>query len=456
MRNRDMTVGIFLIAGLVLFSVGVFLIGSQRKTFSRNFEVYTEFADLDGLMKGAKVQVAGSGAGEVTDILVPESPAARFRIRLRIDERFHSIVRADSVAMIATEGVIGDKFVQIRPGSAQVAEAAPGSTLPSKVGVDMDQMMEKSARLLDETSNTIKTTSQKLNGTLDATTTTVRNANDLIVGLNEGKGTAGMLLRDEETATRIRQTVASIQETADSLNHAARQADALVSDLNTRQLGARADELLASARVATDNVRATTGQIRQTVNATLGPNEQGVETATNLRQTIANLNQASENMVEDTEAVKHNFFLRGYFKRQGYFNLAHLSADEYRKNRLFSAPRNRREWLRGSDLFQPDVDHTESLSATGKARIDGLLTSWAGSFGASPLILEGYAANGTAADQMSLARNRALMVREYIRSRYRLDGQAIVVEALGSQPPAGLDRDQWDGISVLLLSRARR
>ena len=61
MRSRDATVGVFLIAGLVLFSLGIFLMGSQRKTFTQNFEVYTEFADVNGLMKGAKVQVAGSG-----------------------------------------------------------------------------------------------------------------------------------------------------------------------------------------------------------------------------------------------------------------------------------------------------------------------------------------------------------------------------------------------------------
>jgi hypothetical protein len=57
---------------------------------------------------------------------------------------------------------------------------------------------------------------------------------------------------------------------------------------------------------------------------------------------------------------------------------------------------------------------------------------------------------------MSVARSRALVVRDYIRRQYRLDGQAIVVEPLGGQPPAGLGRNQWDGISVLLLSRTRR
>ncbi|PWU10530.1 MAG: hypothetical protein C5B47_02060, partial [Verrucomicrobia bacterium] len=278
----------------------------------------------------------------------------------------------------------------------------------------------------------------------------VRNANDLMVGLKEGKGTAGMLLRDDETANRIRQTVASIQDTADSLNQTARQADALVSDINARQLGEKADEIVASAQVATDNIRATTGQIRQTVDATLGPNEQGVDAATNLRQTMANINQATENMVEDTEAAKHSLFLRGYFKRQGYFDLAHLSADDYRKNKHFSTPGNRREWLSGTDLFQANADHVETLSSTGKLRSDGVVTSWAGSLGSSPLIVEGYSTTGTAIERMSLARSRAMIVREYIRDRFRLDGEMIAVEALGSQPPAGLDRNRWDGVSVLL------
>jgi phospholipid/cholesterol/gamma-HCH transport system substrate-binding protein len=456
MRNRDLSVGIFLIAGVVLFSAGIFLIGNQRKAFSRTFEVYTEFADVDGLMKGAKVEVAGSSAGEVTDILVPGSPDARFRILLRINERFHSMVRADSIAIIETEGLIGDKFVQIRPGSAEVVEADPGSTLPSKVAVDMNQMMEKSAKLLDETSNTIKTTSQKLNGTLDAATTTVRNTNDLLVGLKEGKGTAGMLLRDEVTATRIRQTIASIQDTANSLNHTAAQAEGLVSDLNARHLGEQADELLASARVSADNVRATTGQIRQTVGATLGPDDQGEDAAASLRETITNLDQATENIVEDTEAAKHNLLLRGYFKHQGYFNLSQLTAEDYRKNKRFSARRNRREWLTSSDLFEANADHSETLSPAGKSRIDSVVSSWTGSLGASPLIVEGYATTGTAADRVEIARRRALMVREYIHSRFSMDGQNIAVEALGSQPPAGLDRNRWDGISVLLLSRGGR
>jgi len=139
----------------------------------------------------------------------------------------------------------------------------------------------------------------------------------------------------------------------------------------------------------------------------------------------------------------------------GYFDLAHLSAEEYRKNKRISTSRNRREWLSKRELFEADGGHVETLSPAGRARIDGVVTSWAGSLGASPLIVEGYSTTGNAADEMSLARRRAILVREYIRSRFRLDGQMIAVEPLGSQPPSGLGHDQWDGVSVLLVARSR-
>jgi phospholipid/cholesterol/gamma-HCH transport system substrate-binding protein len=43
----------------------------------------------------------------------------------------------------------------------------------------------------------------------------------------------------------------------------------------------------------------------------------GQDGATNLRETLSNLNRSTTNLAEDTEALKHNFFFRGFFKRPG-------------------------------------------------------------------------------------------------------------------------------------------
>src|SRR4051794_26248134 len=111
MANRSFTVGLFVIAGLTLFTVGLFLVGNRVEAFARHMDFYAEFTDLAGLSKGAKVQVGGMNAGQILDIVIPDSPSSRFRVKLRINEKLHGLVRTDSVATIGTEGVVGDTFV---------------------------------------------------------------------------------------------------------------------------------------------------------------------------------------------------------------------------------------------------------------------------------------------------------------------------------------------------------
>src|ERR1700760_1995349 len=107
--NRPLIVGSFIVAGLALFAAGLFMIGNRHEAFARHTEFYVEFSDLSGIAKGAKVQVAGMDAGEVIDVRVPASPAEKFRVRLRINERLRGLVRTDSLVIVDTEGVVGNK-----------------------------------------------------------------------------------------------------------------------------------------------------------------------------------------------------------------------------------------------------------------------------------------------------------------------------------------------------------
>jgi phospholipid/cholesterol/gamma-HCH transport system substrate-binding protein len=132
METRNTSIGLFVIAGLVLFGLGMFLIGDRHQAFARHREYYSEFVNLAGLTKGVKVRVAGMDAGEVIAIEVPDSPSARFRIKWRIDTKLAGLVRADSVAVIGTEVVVGDTFLSIRPGTAHAAQAPGGATIPAE------------------------------------------------------------------------------------------------------------------------------------------------------------------------------------------------------------------------------------------------------------------------------------------------------------------------------------
>src|SRR5688500_20085814 len=78
------------------------MIGDRQMAFARKFTVYTEFKKITGLQPGAIVRVSGAKAGSITQILPPNTPSEKFRVKLEITEDLHQLVRTDSVAAIET------------------------------------------------------------------------------------------------------------------------------------------------------------------------------------------------------------------------------------------------------------------------------------------------------------------------------------------------------------------
>lgn len=462
MRNRNVTTGIFSVAGIVLFVLAIFLIGSQNRVFAKHVEFYTDFANVDGLMKGSKVEVGGFDAGEVTAIEIPSSPSSKFRLKLSVVENLHRLVRDDSMVTIATAGLVGDKFLLIRPGSENSPEAAPGAVLPSKEPLDMAALLQKSAGLLNDASGTMKSVSDKLNGTLDqvngtldAVTTTVNNANDVVVGLKQGRGTIGMLLRDETTAADIRKSVANVQQATVSLGHASKQADAMITDFASRDLGQKADQTMTSVQSAARNFDATSQQIHSTLTEAFAQDNHGIDAGTNIRQSLSNLNLATGNMAEDTEALKHGFFFRGFFKHRGYYSLAVLNPSTYREKKVFTNPRNSRIWIGASDLFEQKTDGSEALSPAGKARLDAAVAQLGDAAVAGALVVEGYSTSGPPGNQLAVSRSRAILVRNYLGNRFHIDLQNIGTVALREAPPPATHKSSWDGVCLVLLRSSR-
>lgn len=93
---------------------------------------------------------------------------------------------------------------------------------------------------------------------------------------------------------------------------------------------------------AASNVDASTQQIRRTIAEATLPDENGATLGANLRESVSNASAATSNMAEGTEALKHNFLLRGFFNRRGYYELAHMPVDKYRQNHVFTRPENYR------------------------------------------------------------------------------------------------------------------
>src|SRR5215813_7201174 len=318
MHNKNVSVGLFVVGGLLLFGAGMFLIGDRRQAFGGHVEYYSEFVNLAGLSNGAKVRVGGMDAGEVLSIDVPGTPSSRFRVRWRIGTKLGGLVRADSVATIDTEGVVGGTYLSVRPGSPRAKQAAAFATIPSREPTELSELLTRGTGLLNDAQTMLNAVGGKLGGTLDAVTATVSNVNEIAVGLKQGHGAAGMLLRDDALANQVRHTIAATssgvdemlagvragrgpagmllrdeavagqirdalknarQATAD-LGHASRQADALISDLNSRQM--------PKVSAVMDSVSDSALQVRQLVSEIVQPDQHGVTAGANIRESLMN------------------------------------------------------------------------------------------------------------------------------------------------------------------------
>lgn len=442
-RSRAVAVGAFVVAGVVLFGLGLFLIGDRRMLFSDTFDVYAEFANVSGLQSGAKVRVAGMDAGEVDTIQVPPNPSARFRVSLRIREDLHQLIRVDSVASIQNDGLVGNKFIQVDAGTDQAPIVPPKGTIQSREPFDLSAMLQRMGETIDLVSKTIVEVKNGIDGALASVVDTVKDAqglmNDLgqdaraimasaqkvgqnlnviIAGVRDGKGTVGRLLTDDSLYVNARNIAA----------------DAEKAMVNVREASEQAKEVVADFRGDHGPLKGISGS---------------------LQQTLASAKDAMSDLAENTEALKRNFLFRGFFNRRGYFDLDEMSVQQYRQGALETGDRRvLRIWVGAAVLFEKDAAGQERLSEGGRARLDSAMAQYLAYPRNTPFVVEGYAHEATTDRRFLLSRARAQLVRDHVVGKFGLDPNHVATMPMGEEAAGSPSGDQWDGVALALFIAA--
>lgn len=468
MRIRTWAIGLFLILGFGFFTAILFVIGNRHNVFGKHVDFYSDFSDIGGLPSGAEVRVAGLEVGEVKGVEIPASPAAKFRLKLQVDTKARGLVRTDSVVSLKTEGVVGSMYVSIQEGTSNAPEAPDGATLPSKEPFDIQAVLEKGASLLNNVNGTVDDVRGRLDVTLDSTNRAVNHVNGLITvlqpdirrmvanashitgtlngivaDLNEGKGPAGLFLKDEATRRQLQATVSNVQQATLNLKDTAARADQLVADVQSRDLASK-------VQVTLENVQAISQRLNDTIKAALASDDMGDDGATNLRQTLSNLNRGTANLADDTESLKHEFFFRGFFKKRGFYNLEQLTPVDYLKACENHKSCESRTWLDATDLFADDNDGKEELVESGRRQIDTAVSPFVDSLPNHIVIIEGYCAAGTPDKEYVISRRRADLVREYLETHFHLIHTDLGIVPL-RKPPRGAKRKAWNGVAIVLF-----
>jgi len=307
--------GVFVLTGLILLIFSLYLVGKNKSIFGTRFELKAHFKDVNGLLVGNNVRFSGIDAGSVLDITILNDTVIEVTMNLNNDIK--GFIRNNSVASIGTDGLIGNRVVNIEPMGGDQPFVKGGERLPSREEVNTDQMLQTLSRtnqtvakiaeevlatvqLINQSSELTsllndKSLSLNLRRSLEDLHKTTRKASILMDNAlstfklaSEGNGTIATLLTDTTLSTELRQVVSQLKTLENS-------ADRLVKDLNG----------------VIESVGKDINQGDGSVNALMRDSVM----ADRLRAIIENAEKGTAAFAEDMEALKSNFLFRGYFKK---------------------------------------------------------------------------------------------------------------------------------------------
>ena len=446
--KRAAWVGAFVLGGVLLFAVGLFMIGDRRLLFTGHFEVGTTFGKVTGLQVGTRVRLAGLDAGEVLEIRVPPRPSERFLVRMRIREDLRPLVRTDSRCAIQTDGIVGNAFIQVSTGTDEAPVVGDGGVLPGTDPIEFADLIQEGRETFRLVSREVLDLTDDVSGALSSLTRTVDTTEGVIARAGEQIGEMGAsgrrLMADAEGS------VADVRAIVERTRAGEGTVGRLLTDTTLY------DRLTAISREAADSARAlreTTETARTAIQGFAAPDGAGPQMTQTIRNTLAGIEEVTSDLAEGTEALKRNLLFRGFFQSRGFFDLDAISREAYQAGLLERDNRTAvRIWLDARLLFVRDPDGTERLTPDGRRRIDSAMAQLVQYPRDSPLIVEGYAET-TEQDTAYLASvDRARIVRDYVLTRFRrqatlTDIMPLSNDALGS--PTGDGR--WEGVALALF-----
>src|SRR5216683_1054125 len=294
----ELRVGLFVLVGLFILAVGIFYV-TGATFIGPKYRLKTYLPEVSDLANGAPVRVDGVEVGNVESIkLVPRTPGRvpeknkNIEVVMRIDRRFQGDILTDSTASLVTEGLLGNRVVNITRGFTGV---------PLKEGQEITGTEEKAIREVVERRADVLANLQALSD----------NAKDLLAGVQEGRGTLGKLVASDELYGKVNAAVDSVNIIMSDVRS---QKGTLGKLLYDPSLYDEAKKALSSGNAVLSDVREGKG--------TLGKLATDDALYNKLRETSSNLASATAKLNENTTTVGKMFS-----DPQLYDNLTGLTGD---------------------------------------------------------------------------------------------------------------------------------
>ncbi len=236
--------GIIISIALVILFLGVFFAGSIERIINPKVRINAAITDVKGLKKGAPVWVFGIEEGSVEDISL--DPRYGTVVTISVYKKVLSVLRKDATASVLTMGLLGDKYVELSPGSPNEAPLAPGDTIRGTAQIDLKDVMEtggqsikkvtefidKLGRLVEKMETSKGTLSRFLEdpALYDNLKESSRNLAAVTADIRDGRGTLGLLVKDPSLYERLSASSRSLKGFSRKLDSGSGTLNKLLND----------------------------------------------------------------------------------------------------------------------------------------------------------------------------------------------------------------------------------
>jgi phospholipid/cholesterol/gamma-HCH transport system substrate-binding protein len=310
--SKTIRVGIVVLIGTLFLIAALYFIGEKQNLFGSKIRVKANFHDVNGLRPGNNVRFGGIDIGTVESIDIIND--TMITVVMMIESESKKFIKKNAIVNIGTDGLMGNKLVNIKAAKTPAAEIVEGDFLHVRDAIETDEVLRTLSGTNEDVSaiaKNLRSITDRLNApntlwsilsdstiadnvrhaivkiklTTDRTATITGDLSKIMSDTRSGKGTIGALLTDESLSKSLRQSIVNIELVSDSLAY-------VTGDL----------------RNVSQKIKNGEGAIGTILMDTSFVNK--------LNQSMESVRSGTKSFDENMEALKHNFLVRKYFKKK--------------------------------------------------------------------------------------------------------------------------------------------
>lgn len=275
LRWSQLRVGVTVVLASITLALLIFLMSGSTGLFTKKITLRAYFDSASGLRVGAPVRLQDVDIGNVSAVrIVPDRKQTPVEVRMRVSDRYAFGIRKDSRVTLNTAGVLGETYVYIDSTRSKREQARDNDELPieerpdiqdvvkssQSTLVNMQALLQRADRILAPVENGEGSIGKLLKDEelYQRLNSTVREAQFLVGQVSQGKGSIGKLLVDETLYNKVNASVDKLNKALDDVNTGQGTLGKFVKDPS---LYNNANQTIAKASRLMDDVNAGKGML---------------------------------------------------------------------------------------------------------------------------------------------------------------------------------------------------